>query len=59
LPEECYFPCGDVNILAKKIFYKFSNPENSGLNYDDILREKYNWDKIAEDTTRVYEGVYA
>jgi glycosyltransferase involved in cell wall biosynthesis len=60
LPEECYFPCGNVKRLADCL-----NPDSQDFrtgriaNYDDILKEKYNWDKIAEDTTRVYEGVYA
>ncbi|MDR3002306.1 MAG: glycosyltransferase family 4 protein [Fibromonadaceae bacterium] len=53
LPEECYFPCGNANILAEKIFCKFSN-SGSNNDYDALLKEQYDWDKIAAKTREVY-----
>jgi len=56
LPDECYFPCGNSSILAEKI-----NSANSGHpgphNYDGILKEKYDWGRIAESVRNVYGGV--
>jgi glycosyltransferase involved in cell wall biosynthesis len=58
LPEECYFPCGDVKRLADSL-----NPDSQDFrtgriaNYDDILKEKYNWDKISLKTKEVYDAL--
>jgi len=52
LPEECYFPCGDVNRLADCLKRNFK-----AANYDDILREKYDWEKIAVKTKEVYDAL--
>jgi glycosyltransferase involved in cell wall biosynthesis len=52
LPEECYFPCSNVKILAEKI-----KSHKSFNNYDEILKEKYDWEKIAQRTMGVYSEV--
>jgi len=58
LPEECYFPCGDVKRLADCL-----NPDSQDFriskiaSYDDILKEKYNWDKISLKTRAVYDAL--
>jgi glycosyltransferase involved in cell wall biosynthesis len=55
LPEECYFPVGDVNAIRKIL--------SSGLlrfrqfNYDSILKEKYDWEVIAQRTMEIYERI--
>ncbi|MDR2593985.1 MAG: glycosyltransferase family 4 protein [Fibromonadaceae bacterium] len=58
LPEECYFPCRNVKRLADCLN---SNLQDSGTystpNYDDILKEKYNWDKISQKTREVYDAL--
>jgi len=54
LPEECYFPCGDVDCLNLDLQdFKISKI----VNYDDILSEKYNWDKISLKTKEVYDAL--
>ncbi|MCL2101832.1 MAG: glycosyltransferase family 4 protein [Fibromonadales bacterium] len=58
LPEECYFPCGDVKALANCL-----NPDSPDsrifpiADYDSLLREKYDWDKIAMRTAEVYKSL--
>jgi len=58
LPDECYFPCGDIKKLADCL-----NPDlqdsraDKTPNYDDILKEKYNWDKISLKTKEVYDAL--
>jgi len=54
LPEECYFPCGDVDCLNLDLEdFKISKVPN----YDDILNEKYNWDKISLKTRGIYDAL--
>jgi glycosyltransferase involved in cell wall biosynthesis len=54
LPEECYFPCGDVDCLNLDLHdFKISRI----VNYDDILKEKYDWDKISLKTRGVYDAL--
>jgi len=55
LPEECYFPCGDVKRLADCLNTDLQDSKIA--NYDDILSEKYNWDKISLKTREVYDAL--
>ena len=56
LPAERYFKCGDVGDLRKKMEIllekKLSEEEQQEIRKQ--IEEKYNWDKIAEQTIEVY-----
>lgn len=53
LPEEDYFPCGDVDALARKLETVINKPCGK-VDYD---LSKYDWDKIASQVMNVYAGV--
>lgn len=57
LPKERYFKCGDVNDLKNKMKNLLSRSvsENEKKNFKFQIEEKYNWEKIARQTVRVYE----
>jgi len=55
LDKEDYFQTANVDDLAKKLEYKIQHP--TIRNFRQIIEEKYNWDKIAEQTIEVYEMV--
>ncbi|GBU25703.1 hypothetical protein R83H12_02358 [Fibrobacteria bacterium R8-3-H12] len=58
LPEKCYFPCGDVKRLADCLNPDLQDSRISRIaDYDDILKEKYNWDKISLKTREVYDAL--
>lgn len=59
LPDENYFPAGDVKQLSKKlrIFIKKPFSEAQRSLQIDTLRQKYCWDDIAEKTMEVYKSV--
>lgn len=50
LNDNCYFRCGDVEALAKKLQQNI-NYEYTSVDYD---MSKYNWDTIAEQVEQVY-----
>lgn len=50
LNDNCYFRCGDVEALAKKLQQNI-NCEYTSVDYD---MSKYNWDTIAEQVEQVY-----
>lgn len=50
LNENCYFRCGDVEALAKKLQQNI-DCEYTSIDYD---MSKYNWDTIAEQVEQVY-----
>ena len=56
LPPECYFQCGDVEGLKAKIRVllrkELSHEEQQEMR--NQIKEKYNWDKIADQTIEVY-----
>ncbi|WP_457571185.1 glycosyltransferase family 4 protein [Desulfovulcanus sp.] len=56
LPPERYFRCGDVESLKEKlkklIQYDYSTQEKKAI--QEIISNKYNWQKIAEQTVNVY-----
>jgi glycosyltransferase involved in cell wall biosynthesis len=56
LPEECYYPVGDVGTLGMKIKEKFKRPFEP-CDYDAILKERYDWGGIVEKVGSVYGGV--
>jgi glycosyltransferase involved in cell wall biosynthesis len=55
LPEECYYPAGDVDILAAKIKKKFEKPFKP-CDYDSILKNRYDWGRAAERVRSIYES---
>ena len=59
LAEDRFFRAGDINGLAKKInefVVKPLSEEEKKIQLNGI-DEKYNWDKIAKKTTKVYESI--
>jgi len=56
LPDECYFPCRNIGALAEKI-EKFYLYQSDPVNYDEMLKERYNWEKIAKRTFDLYENI--
>ena len=58
LPEECYFPVGDVDALAKCLNNRMNSISSGGIiDYTEILMENYSWDKIAKQTLEVYSAI--
>ena len=55
LEDDCYFKVGDINDLSLKIINKLEQIKK--VNYREIVEEKYNWDKIALQTYKVYQSV--
>lgn len=55
LEEGDYFTAGDENELKNKILVKLS--EDRKRNYLDLLAAKYNWNKIAEETYKIYKNL--
>ena len=57
LPAERYFRCGDVDDLKSKmeILVDKELTENEKQDMRNLIAEKYNWNKIAEQTLEVYE----
>lgn len=53
LPSDAYFPTGDINSLQSKLQKILSIPYST-VQYN---MEKYNWDKIAEEVIKVYQGM--
>ncbi|MEE9213473.1 MAG: glycosyltransferase family 4 protein [Thermodesulfobacteriota bacterium] len=59
LAKDRFFKAGDINGLAKKINEFVAKPlseEERRIQLNGI-NEKYNWDKIAQKTLKVYESV--
>ena len=57
MPAERYFRCGDVDDLKEKmqalLDKEMSDTERQAIS--NILEEKYNWGRIAEQTIEVYK----
>lgn len=53
LPRNCFAKVGDVDDLAKTIERHLRNDVKQ--NFSAIIREYYDWDKIAEQTAEVYK----
>jgi glycosyltransferase involved in cell wall biosynthesis len=60
LPEENYFLAGNISELQKKIleFAANQNTEEEAKAQIEMIENKYNWDRIAEMTFRVYKNLY-
>lgn len=56
ITKERFFKCGDVNDLKKKLsfFLEQGLDQNERQKYKKQIDEKYNWQKIAEQTVAVY-----
>ena len=59
LSSERYFQCGNMLDLKNKMeaFLQKELTENEQQDIRDLIDEKYNWDKIADQTIGVYEKV--
>ena len=59
LPEERFFKAGDIEALAAKIAEYAKKPISEEERRAQIktITEKYDWDKIADATFKVYSGV--
>ena len=61
LPPERYFRCGDVDNLQLKLRFllekQLSKNEKQALRR--LIAEKYNWNKIADQTIAVYRKALA
>jgi len=60
LEKERYFPVGDETELAKRLECWIEKGPLSGEGQEKqlaMVRQRYDWDKIAEETLRVYEAV--
>ena len=57
LPGERFFKCGDINDLRNKIknLLVSNISDNEKKDFQLQITEKYNWQKIAEQTVKVYE----
>ena len=56
LPAERYFRCGDVDDLKKKmeVLLEKGLSEKEQQEIRTQIEEKYNWDRIAQQTIQVY-----
>ena len=59
LPPERYFRCGDVDDLKEKmeVLLEQGLSERERKEIRRQIEEKYNWDRIAEQTIGVYRKV--
>jgi glycosyltransferase involved in cell wall biosynthesis len=55
LPDKCYFPCGNIKALAEKI-EEFYLCQSYPVDYDEKLKERYNWEIIAKRTFDLYKS---
>lgn len=55
LPQNCYFKTGDVRDLSDKLSIKIS--ETKKVNFSARLKEKYDWNDIAQSTLVVYDDL--
>ena len=58
LPKFRFFEPGDVDLLSKKMveLFKLGIGEEESIKEREILKEKYNWSKIAKQTFQVYKN---
>lgn len=55
LSEKCYFPCGDIEALTRRLAYWVERP----LQRMDYGMKAYDWDAIAVQTADVYRSLMA
>lgn len=60
LPEFRFFKTGNVDVLVRKMveLFKMNISEEEKIKQREILRENYDWDRIAEQTFRVYKECF-
>lgn len=54
LEEECYFPCGDVEAMGRRLGEQLEKATRTPRRQYDM--RAYDWDHIAEQTAAVYRG---
>lgn len=61
LSQDRYFKAGDMRAMAQKIREFMQKPmdEDGKASQRDLVRQRYDWDKIAQETLRVYQQVIA
>jgi glycosyltransferase involved in cell wall biosynthesis len=59
LAKARYFKCGDADDLKKKMAQHLATPITSAEKaaFRRLIQEKYNWQKIAEQTIQVYQAL--
>jgi glycosyltransferase involved in cell wall biosynthesis len=59
LEEGSYFPCGDTDALARGLeaIMRAPNDECARAARRELVRQRYDWDRIAEQTEAVYERI--
>jgi len=59
LPDENYFAAGDIKQLSEKLrdFAKKSLSPEQKSNHVEMVRQMYDWDRIAKETLKVYNKV--
>ncbi len=57
LDEDRFFKCGDVTDMSKKLASLFSKgiSPTEKQRYFQLIHDRYNWQKIAEQTVNVYQ----
>ena len=55
-----YFRCGDVDDLAEKLveLCEAGSDDESQEGFRELVRNKYNWNTIADQTKNVYRLAY-
>ena len=53
LPKDAYFPTGNIPALAQKL----QNIINAPLSHINYNMDKYDWNKIALQTAKIYESI--
>jgi len=59
LPKFRYFTTGNINMLAEKMveLFKKGISEEEKKQQNQILKERYNWEQIVQETFSVYQSV--
>ncbi|MCI5130602.1 MAG: glycosyltransferase [Candidatus Electrothrix sp. EH2] len=57
VPEYRLFKCGDIKELLEKIklLINKKNSDEERLYFNELLKERYSWEKIAKQTVNVYK----
>jgi len=59
LSPDCYFPLGDVDVMASRISFQTSKPleDNERAVRRNWVSEKYDWQHIAQQTLNIYRNI--
>ena len=55
LNDTCYFKTGNTDDLYAHILYKLVQKKQYNMINTDVIRNKFNWDKIARETSIIYK----